>query len=364
MNICFIVGTRPEIIKLAPVMQACQRARVGTFLIHTGQHYDYEMDRVFFKEFGIARRGANLKVGSGTHAEVTARALVGIERVLLKRKPDIVLVEGDTNTVLAGALAAVKIHAPLGHVEAGLRSRDRSMPEEHNRVVADHLSDLLFAPTRDAKAQLAREGIISGVHVTGNTIVDAVRQNAARARLDSNILQQLGLAPGCYFLATAHRQENVDSEARLDGIVHGLHDLTRQYGLPVVFPVHPRTRRRIEHAGLVRPHRELRFIDPLGYFDFLALESQARLILTDSGGVQEESCILKVPCVTLRDNTERPETLRVGANVLAGCDAKAIVRLAAKMLGKKRQWRNPFGDGKSAERIVRACRRFVDEKRR
>ena len=307
--ISIILGTRPEIIKMSPVIRECEEKGLDYFILHTGQHYSYEMDRVFFDELELPQPKYNLDVGSGTHAEQTGRIMIGVEKVLMKERPDIVLVQGDTNTTLSGALAAAKLQIKVGHVEAGLRSFDRRMPEEINRVLTDHISDYLFAPTEKARQNLLREGLDgSRIYVTGNTIVDAVYQNLEIAKKKVNVLKDLGLKSEGYFLVTAHRQENVDVKERLKGILKGLELIHQEFSMPVVFPIHPRTRRRIEEFGLSLDGIEV--INPLGFLEFLQLEANARLVLTDSGGVQEETCILKVPCVTLRDNTERPENPR------------------------------------------------------
>jgi len=353
MRVSIVLGTRPEIIKMSPIVRVLQRKGLDFFILHTGQHYSYNMDQVFFEQLKLPQPKYYLKVGSGTHAEETGKMMIGIERVLLEEKPDVVLVEGDTNTVLAGALASVKVGVSVGHIEAGLRSFDRSMPEEINRVVADHVSHLLFAPTVRAKENLLREGVDDGkVFVTGNTIVDAVYQNLKLAESSSgkSVLEGLGVAGGDYFLATVHRQENVDNPKRFRDIVEGLKLVQEYFGLPVIYPIHPRSRRRMEKYGL--DSRRLVLMEPLDYLSFLMLESNAKLIFTDSGGVQEEACILKVPCVTLRDNTERPETLEVGANTLAGVDPQRVLEKAKLMIEKGKSWSNPFGDGRAGERIV------------
>lgn len=349
--ISILLGTRPEIIKMAPVIRECEKGGADYFVVHTGQHYSYELDRVFFEELELPGPRYHLDAGSGSHAEQTARIMTGVERVLSREKPDHVLVQGDTNTVLAGALAAAKLNVPVGHVEAGLRSHDRTMPEEVNRVVADHLSDLLFAPTETARANLVREGIDPRrIFVTGNTIVDAVLQNLAISA-KTDVLRQQSLDRRRYFLVTAHRQENVDNKGRLREILKSLRLLHEAYELPVIFPVHPRTAKRIGEFGLstdgvvVRP--------PYSFLEFLQMEANARLVLTDSGGVQEETCILGVPCVTLRDNTERPETVEAGSNVLAGAASGTILSSAGKMLDRGHGWKNPFGSGDSAGQIVR-----------
>jgi UDP-N-acetylglucosamine 2-epimerase (non-hydrolysing) len=270
----------------------------------------------------------------------------------MAEKPDTVLVQGDTNTVLAGALAAVKLGIKIGHVEAGLRSYDRRMPEEINRVLADHSSDYLFAPTEKAKKILLGEGIPENrIFVTGNTIVDAVHQNLKIAN-ERKTLEELDIEPKDYFLLTAHRQENVDDPVRFAGIVASLEKLSKEFNTPVIYPIHPRSRKRILEFG-IHMNGSIKLIEPVDFLDFLQLESNARLVLTDSGGVQEETCIMGVPCITLRDNTERPETVEIGSNMLAGTEPEIIVKCARDMLLRNNGWKNPFGDGKAAERIGR-----------
>ena len=337
---------------MAPVIRECQRRGLNFCIIHTGQHYSYQMDRIFFEQLELPQPDHNLDVGSGNHGEQTGRILADLEAVLMAERPDVVLVQGDTNTVMAGALAASKLHIKVGHVEAGLRSYDRSMPEEINRVVADHVSDYCFAPTETSKANLLKEGIAEEkIHVTGNTIVDSVYQNLEIAMRKVNVLDDLGLEPRGYFLVTSHRQENVDSKERLEEIIRGLRMVQSEFGLPIVFPVHPRTQKMAESFGFELDG--IRTIEPLGFLEFLQLEANARLALTDSGGVQEEACILGVPCVTLRDNTERPETVDVGANVLAGARSTQIMDRARQMLEAETGWKNPFGDGRAGESIVK-----------
>jgi len=351
MKVAVILGTRPEIIKMSPVIRELESRGIEYFIIHSGQHYSYNMDRVFFEQLKLPRPNYNIAIGSGSHAEETGKALIGIEKVLLKERPDVVLVQGDTNTTLSGALAAAKLMIKVGHVEAGLRSFDREMPEELNRVLVDHLSDYLFAPTERAEENLLNEGIDKDkVFITGNTIVDAVYQNLNFIE-DIGILEKLHLNVNDFFLLTLHRQENVDRKQRLLNIVKGLELVGEEFDIPIIYPIHPRTRRRLKEFEITLP-RCVRMIDPIDYLSFLKLESYARLILTDSGGVQEEACILRVPCVTIRYNTERPETLEVGANMLAGAEPEKILEAVKIMLSKKRDWPNPFGDGKAATRIV------------
>lgn len=352
--IAIVLGTRPEIIKMSPIIRECEARNLDYFILHSGQHYSYEMDRAFFEDLELPEPKYNLDVGSGTQAGQTAKILTGIEDVLVKEEPEIVLVQGDTNTVMAGALAAAKLRIRVGHVEAGLRSFDRTMPEEINRVVADHISDYLFAPTETARRYLQNEGIEENkICVTGNTIVDAVFQNQEIAKKRANILDTLGLAPQGYFLVTSHRQENVDNPDTLQNIIAGLEAVHREYSLPVIFPMHPRTRKMVEQFGISLDG--ISVMNPVGFLEFLQLESNARLVLTDSGGVQEETCILGVPCVTLRANTERPETIEVGANVLAGTDSAEILRCVQRMLDKKRHWSNPYGDGTAGSMITTIC---------
>jgi UDP-N-acetylglucosamine 2-epimerase len=351
MKFCIILGTRPEIIKLSPIIRECERRGLDYFLIHTGQHYSYEMDRIFFDELKLPLPKYHLDVGSGSHGHQTGKMLAGIEDILVKEMPDIVYVQGDTNTVLAGALAASKLHIKIGHVEAGLRSFDRSMPEEINRVIADHISDLLFAPTEHAKDLLLEEGIPEEkIFVTGNTVVDAVYENLKIAE-SSKILEKLGAKPKAYLLSTIHRQENTDDKDRLSEIFKGLGMVSREFKMPVIMPLHPRTRKMLSSFGIDVPDG-LRIIEPIGFMDFLKAESEARLVLTDSGGVQEECCILGVPCVTIRENTERPETVEVGANVIAGFEHERIVGATRTMIERRSKWANPFGDGKARKKII------------
>ena len=357
MKIAIIVGTRPEIIKMSPIIRECERLRgqgntdLDYFILHTGQHYSYNMDEVFFEQLELPEPKYNLDVGSGTHAEQTGKILIGIENILKKERPDVVLVQGDTNTVLAGALAASKLHIKVGHVEAGLRSYDRTMPEETNRVLADHCSDFLFAPTKRSKQTLIAESIPENkIFVTGNTIVDAVYQNLKIANKKANALGKLGLKEKEYFLVTTHRQENVDNKERFKGILTGLQEITKEYNLPVIYPIHPRSQKMISTHNLQSDGITL--IDPLDMFSFLQLEQNAKLVLTDSGGIQEETCILGIPCVTLRDNTERPETLDVRSNMLAGVIPEDIVNCVSVMIENNKEWKNPFGDGNSGKRIV------------
>ena len=355
MRFSVVLGTRPEIVKMSPIVRELQRRGLDFDLVHTGQHYSFEMDRVFFRDLELPEPTINLEVGSGTHGAQTGKMLTGLERFFQESRPDVVLVQGDTNTVLAGALAAVKLGITVGHVEAGLRSFDRTMPEEINRVMADHISDLLFAPTEVSARNLRAEGLPEGrIFVTGNTIVDAVRENLEIAVGKGDALGSLGLRKGGYILTTLHRQENVDSRDRLANILKGLEMAGRQTGLEIVWPMHPRAKKNLDTFGLGLPSN-VRAVNPLGFLEFLQLEGGAALALTDSGGVQEESCILGVPCVTLRDNTERPETVEVGANVVVGTDPSRIVEGVRSMLPRRGGWACPLGENGAGGRIVDIC---------
>ena len=357
MKPAFVFGTRPEIIKLSPVIRAFLERGVEPLLIHTGQHYDYEMSRVFLEELDLPEIDYHLEVGSGSQAEQTGKAMIKIEKVLMDEKPDVTLVQGDTNTVLAGALASVKLKVPVAHVEAGLRSFDRTMPEEINRILADHASEILFPPTEEAKKNLEREGITENVYVVGNTVVDAVLQNAEVAEKKSGVLERFNLKPKEYVLITAHRAENTDSKENLEKLVEILESLP----IRGIYPLHPRTRNRLEEFGLlgkVEGMKNLIVTKPLGYLDFLKLEKNAFAIMTDSGGIQEEAIILGVPCLTLRYNTERPETVKAGGNVLVGLEKKRAIGYLKRLMTDKEFYErmsgapNPFGDGRAGKRIA------------
>ena len=351
MKIAIVVGTRPEIVKMAPVIRAATASGVRPLVAHTGQHYSFEMDAVFFRELGLPEADVNLEVGSGPAAEQLAAIVSGMGEWVERERPDWVLVEGDTNSVLGSALAAHKSGVRVGHVEAGLRSFDRGMPEELNRILTDHIADMLFAPTERAAAQLASEGISAPrVHVTGNTVVDELLLQRERA-LGNGALARHGVSARRYMLATFHRAENTDDASRLRGIVEGLAGSAARLGMPVLCALHPRTRARLQELGVALPHG-VQLLPPLPYLEFLGLHAEAALMLTDSGGLQEEACVLGVPCVTMRDNTERPESLEAGSNRLAGADAGRIVEAAAVMIGVPRSWKQPFGDGRAAERIL------------
>jgi UDP-N-acetylglucosamine 2-epimerase (non-hydrolysing) len=321
MKIATVVGARPQFIKAAPVGRAMREAGHCEVLVHTGQHYDDGMADVFFRELEIPKPDFNLEVGSGSHGAQTGLMLQRLEDVLVSEKPDWVLVYGDTNSTLAGALAASKLHIPVAHVEAGMRSYNRVMPEEINRVLADHVSTLLFCPTKTSVENLRKEGITEGVRLVGDVMYDALLMFRATAEHRSRVLEDLELVPGSYALLTAHRAETVDSDERLRALL----DAVRRLDLPVVFPAHPRTRKRLDALGLVaRLPAAWKVVPPVGYLDMLRLESQARVVLTDSGGVQREAFFLGIPSVILRAETEWPELVECGASTLAGKDFDAI----------------------------------------
>jgi len=351
-RIVFVLGTRPEIIKLAPLIRACERDDLEHIVIHTGQHYSDQLDGVFFEDLELSAPDYNLAVGSGTHAEQTGEMLLGIGECVDEADPDAVVVQGDTNSALAGGIVASKRDVTLGHVEAGLRSFDRDMPEELNRVLVDHAADLLFAPTDAAAAHLYEEAIPDErIKVTGNTIVDAVEQHNELAARKSDILEELGLADDPFALMTAHRPGNVDDRGRFVGLLEGIARYADVADVPVVYPIHPRSEERRAAYDISVPD-PIQCIEPLNFLDFLRLESEASVVFTDSGGVQEETCILGTPCVTVRENTERPETLAVGSNVLAEPNPESVVGSAYDVRAGSNDWETPFGDGYAAERIL------------
>lgn len=352
IEIVIVLGTRPEIIKLSPLLRACDRRDVPYTLVHTGQHYSDELDTVFFERLDLPNPDYYLGIGSGRHGEQTGEMLAGIEDVVLTEDCDVVLVQGDTNSVLAGAIATSKLDAKLGHVEAGLRSFDRDMPEEINRIVTDHIGDYLFAPTAESADLLLKEGIDEDrIYVTGNTIVDAVMANRELAAEKSSVLEDYDLLPGEFVLMTAHRAENVDNRERLVDILTGVDRVAQEHESPAIYPIHPRTQGRLDEFNVTVPET-VRLVEPLDFLDFLHLEDTALLVITDSGGVQEETCILQTPCVTVRDSTERPETVSVGANIVVGTCPADIVTGARTQLDRPTDWDAPFGDGTAAEQIL------------
>ncbi|WP_373189154.1 non-hydrolyzing UDP-N-acetylglucosamine 2-epimerase [Halolamina sp.] len=351
-TLSFVLGTRPEIIKLSPVIRACQRRDVSFSIVHTGQHYSEELDSVFFEQLDLPTPDYNLAVGSSSHGEQTGEMIAEIEAVLESDRPEVVIVQGDTNSVLAGTIAATKMAGiDVGHVEAGLRSFDRDMPEEINRRMADHAADYLFAPTKTSRDLLCQEGLPDEwITVTGNTIVDAVQQNVEIAHERSHILAELDLDEQ-FALLTAHRAENVDDRERLERLLDSVSTAAAEHDLSVIYPVHPHAEKRISEFGIEVPDI-IQLVEPQDFLNFLVLEDEAEIIFTDSGGVQEESCILRTPCVTLRDSTERPETVDVGANKIVGVNLEAVVEGVREMIVREQNWENPFGDGRAADRIL------------
>ena len=321
MKIINIVGARPQFIKLAPLSKILRETNINEIILHTGQHYDENMNDLFFKELEIPEPDYNLGIGSGNHGEQTGKMLIEIEKVLLEEKPNLVIVFGDTNSTLAGALAASKLHILLAHVEAGLRSFNKKMPEEINRILTDHVSDILFCPTQTAVENLKRESITNGVYLVGDIMFDALMHFSEISKTKSQILKKLNLKPKKYYLATVHRAENTDDYDRLKNILFALSQLDK----PVVFPIHPRTKKMVENFGLNHLLERLIIIEPVGYLDMISLEANAQAILTDSGGVQKEAFWLRVPCITLREETEWIETVETGWNKLVGSRMESII---------------------------------------
>jgi len=360
MNTLLILGTRPQIIKSAPLIYLANKdPQIRLDVIHTGQHYDYEMTKIFFKELCLQDPIANLNVGSGTHAKQTAKIMLRLDRILQKQEPDIVIVPGDTNSTLAAALTAAKLHIPVAHIEAGARSYDMKMPEEINRCLTDHCSTLLFTPTENCTKNLIKEGINKDkIHQTGDTMYDVVLQQLPKTE-KTKILKKLNLKTKTYALLTTHRPENVDSPKNLKNIVGAMMKLN---SLTIIFPVHPRTRKKLRKYKLynqIQKQEHIKIIEPRGYHEMLKLIKNAKLILTDSGGIQKEAFWLKIPCITLRENTEWIETIKLKANYLTGTSPQKITKTTRKIIKYQEQITkelnnlpNPFGDGKASKRIL------------
>ncbi|MFA7351308.1 MAG: UDP-N-acetylglucosamine 2-epimerase (non-hydrolyzing) [Methylotenera sp.] len=361
MKIVTIVGARPQFIKAAAVSRVIRdnyTDKIEEILVHTGQHYDDNMSKVFFEELDIPHPKYNLEISGGQHGAMTGRMLEAIEKVLLAEKPDWVLIYGDTNSTLAAALAAAKLHIPVAHVEAGLRSFNMRMPEEINRILADRVSSLLFCPTETAVNNLKSEGVTNGVHNVGDVMYDVALFYRDRARQQSVILNNLSLAKGGFALATCHRAENTDDPQRLGEILSALAKVAIK--LPVVFPIHPRTRKLVDEYGLSRHLASLIVTEPLPFLDMVALEQAANLILTDSGGVQKEAFFYGVPCITMRDETEWVETVELGWNQLVGADQKKIHKayLEQKTNGLVTDI-YPYGSGNAAYQIIQKLEKFL-----
>lgn len=353
MKIISVVGARPEFIQAAPLTRALRALpNHQEVLVHTGQHYDYLMSQTFFDELGIAAPDYNLEVGSGSHGQQTARILAQMETVLLEERPDLVIVRGDTNSTLAGTLAASKLHIPIAHIEAGERSFDRRMPEEINRLMTDCVADLHFCVSQAAVSHLAAEGITGSVSWVGDVMLDVMLQNKPIAHRKSDILARLELRPGAYTLVTIHRAANTDDPARFKQIVQAMNQVSE----PIIFPAHPRTQKIIAHLGL-EFGPQVKLIDPVSYFDMMILEEHARLIATDSGGVQREAYFLGLPCLTLRDETEWMETVEVGWNKLVGVEPERILD-AWFNFSPPLEHPPLFGDGTAGQRIAQILNFF------
>ncbi len=352
-----MVGARPNFMKIAPIMLAMRPyRRIKPLLVHTGQHYDVNMSDAFFKDLELPEPDIHLEVGPGTHAVQTARVMERFEKVLFKEKPDLVLVVGDVNSTLACALVASKLHITVAHVEAGLRSFDRRMPEEINRVLTDHMSDFLFTTCEDANRNLAKEGIARDkVFLVGDVMIDTLLYYMKKDSLRGSDEEE-------YAVVTLHRPSNVDDKDTFERISRALSKIAQR--IPIIFPAHPRTKKQIELFGLKNHYGNIKLLDPLGYLDFLKLYSRAKFVLTDSGGIQEETTILNIPCLTIRENTERPITVELGTNVVVGTDEERIVREAEKILRGERKNKKPikYWDGKAAQRIVRILVEKVAER--
>ncbi len=351
MKIAVILGTRPEMIKMWSIIRQLQVRRMNYLLVHTNQHYSENMNDIFFQSLHLPTPHYNLNVVADTQGKQISLMTRKVGDILSLEKPDLIMIEGDTNTVLGATLAASKLRIKIAHVEAGLRSFDCTMPEESNRIIADHASDYLFAPTQIQEQNLLSEGISQErIHVVGNSIADAVREHLPQIQNEEH-LSRHALQKRGYFLVTVHRAENTDNYDRLQQLLESLGKVYDRYRLPLIYPIHPRTKKRIKEFDLPLPPG-LVLTDPLGYLEFLQLLYNARVALTDSGGVQEEASILQVPCITLRNNTERPETVQIGANIIVGTKTIPILTAMEMMINGKREWKHPFGDGDTGEKIV------------
>jgi len=365
-QIAVIVGTRSGIIKLSPVIQELHRIGRPFFLIHTGQSDSYNNHRQFFADLNLPepRYQNHQACKEEFYGARLASMLVGVEKALLEAKPGMVLVGGDADSNLAGAVAVRKLGIPLAHMEAGLRSRDWSRAEEHNRIMIDHISEILFSPTEKAKTNLLEDNIKGEIYVVGNTIVDAVLRNRRIADQKSSVLGKLKLEPKHYMLLTAHQEEHAANDLYMHNIIQCLPAITKKYNdLQLVFLIHPLAEKKYRGSDQFQQLEQLEnlhIISPLDYLDFLNLLSNCRIVLTDSGGIQEEACVMQIPCVTLRENTERPETVDVGGNILAGTKNQAVLAATAQMLERPTDWSNPFGDGKASTRIVAKMCAYVD----
>jgi len=366
IDVMLVLGARPQIIKSAPLIHLANKDKqIRLDVIHTGQHYDYEMTKIFFEELSLPDATANLNVGSGTHARQTAEIMIRLEKILLKQKPDLVIVPGDTNSTIAGALTAVKLHIPVAHIEAGARSYDMGMPEEINRRLTDHCSTLLFTPTKNCTNNLLKEGIDkSRIYQAGDTMYDVLLQQLPKTE-KIKILQELNLEPKGYVMLTAHRPENVDNPQNLKNITNAIANLGP---LKIVFPSHPRTKKQLRKYNFYNKllkQENMKLTEPLSYHETIKLIKDARLVLTDSGGVQKEAFWLKTPCITMRGNTEWPETVQLKANYLTGTNTQKIIKTAEAIIKNKegiskrlQDLPNPFGDGKASQKIIETIKTY------
>ncbi len=350
MTVALVIGVRPEVVKMAPVIRACRALGVPSFVLHTGQHYDWSLDGLFFQQLELEPPDVRLDVRGGAREEQLARTSDAVRDVLRAQRATAIVVQGDTNSTLGAALGGRAAGIPVVHVEAGLRCGDLRMAEERNRRECDAFAALLCAPTELSRANLLAENVPGRIAVTGNTVVDELHRQLAR--LPAADLSPFGVEPGRYLLATVHRRETVEDDEALREVIRGLELAAEHAGLPVVAPLHPRTQQRLRELGFALEGR-VRSIPPAGYVEFLQLHRNAALVLTDSGGVQEEACVLGVPCVILRETTERPEAVHVGAARIAGVRSADILAATRELLGSTQRWQNPFGDGKAGERIAR-----------
>lgn len=372
-----LVGARPQFIKLAPLVKAIESRNAGSsdtridhYIIHTGQHYDHGMSDIFFDELEIPHPDINLGVGSGAHGAQTGKMLEGIEKILMDEKPDMLIIFGDTNSTVAGALAAAKLHIPIAHIEAGLRSFNRKMPEEINRIMSDHVSELLLAPTPTAIANLRNEGLEARTISSGDIMYDTVILNSKLADQKSTILQRLGLQPKSYAIATCHRAENTNDTQRLANIMNSFNKIADEH-FPVVFPMHPRTKNMLPNVlPDWKPSDKLVILEPLGYLDMVQLIANANMALTDSGGLQKEAFFLECPCVTMRDETEWIETVEAGGNIITGADPKKIInavrhweRMAKQGNSFTEKLQETFGEGNSADITVEEIIKFLESKK-
>jgi len=357
IKIVCVVGARPNFIKIAPLFKEFKKyKKIKPILVHTGQHYDFKMSEIFFKNLRIPKPNYNLKVGSGSHSRQTAMIMMRLEPIIYKEKPNLIMVFGDVNSTLAGALAAAKLNIPVAHIEAGLRSYNKEMPEEINRVLTDHISDFLFCPTETAVKNLEKEGIKKGIYNTGDIMYDAFLKNIKIARKKSKILKNLKTKPNNYVLLTIHRPSNTDNLKKLEEIIKAV----GESGEEIVFPVHPRTRKQLRKISLLK-YNNIKIIKPVGYLDMLVLEKNSKKILTDSGGIQKEAYWLKKPCITLREETEWPETVKDKWNILVGNGKRKIIK-AINNFNPRSVQKKYFGNGRTAEKIVKIITRNIDER--